>query len=55
MIDERLSEETTIPVTDAEYFDYKRDGSLDDRYAIYLEMMKGTGAYIKTYDEWLDS
>ena len=30
-------------------------GRLDDRYALYLEMMKGTGEYIKSYDEWLDS
>lgn len=30
-------------------------GSLRDRYAIYVSCMEGTGQYIKTFEEWLNS
>lgn len=30
-------------------------GNLKDRYKIYVAFMEGTGEYIKTYSEWLDS
>lgn len=53
-----FDEETTIPLSkeeQAEYDERLQAGRLDDRYSIYLEMMKGSGQYIKTYDEWLDS
>lgn len=33
----------------------KADETLRDKYDIYVECMKGTGEYIKTFDEWLDS
>ena len=29
--------------------------SLLDRYDIYVASMQGTGEYIKTFDEWLNS
>jgi hypothetical protein len=29
--------------------------TLEDRYAIYVDCMKGTGEYIKSFDEWLES
>lgn len=29
--------------------------SLKDKYDIYVECMKGSGEYIKTFDEWLNS
>lgn len=29
--------------------------SLRDRYDIYVSCMEGTGEYIKTFDEWLNS
>ena len=30
-------------------------GSLDDRYQIYLGCIEGTGQPVKDYDEWLQS
>ncbi len=30
-------------------------GSLEERYLIYVNCMEGTGTYIKTFDEWLNS
>jgi hypothetical protein len=30
-------------------------GALEDRYEIYVSCMKGSGEYIKTFDEWLNS
>lgn len=30
-------------------------GTLEDRYEIYVSCMKGSGEYIKTFDEWLNS
>jgi len=35
-------------------FDYNQ-GSLQQRYEIYVASMKGRGEYIKTFDEWLES
>jgi len=29
--------------------------TLEDRYEIYVSCMKGSGEYIKTFDEWLNS
>lgn len=29
--------------------------ALYDRYQIYVSCMKGSGEYIKTFQEWLDS
>ena len=31
------------------------EGTLKERYAIYVACMEGTGEYIKTFDEWLNS
>lgn len=31
------------------------DSALWARYQIYVNMMQGSGEYVKTYDEWLDS
>ena len=30
-------------------------GTLDDRYQIYLGCLEGTGQPVKDYDEWLQS
>lgn len=30
-------------------------GTLEDRYEIYVDCMKGTGEHIKSFDEWLNS
>ena len=30
-------------------------GNLQDRYEIYVSCMEGSGEYIKTFDEWLNS
>lgn len=30
-------------------------GSLQDRYQIYISCMLNTGEYIKTFEEWLNS
>ena len=30
-------------------------GTLEDRYAIYVDCMKDSGEYIKTFDEWLET
>jgi len=29
--------------------------TLEERYEIYVSCMQGTGEYIKTFDEWLNS
>jgi hypothetical protein len=29
--------------------------TLQDRYDIYVASVKGTGEYIKSFDEWLNS
>lgn len=29
--------------------------SLEDRYNIYVQLMIDTGAYVKSFDEWLNS
>ena len=33
----------------------QNQGTLEDRYAIYVDCMKDTGEYIKSFDEWLNS
>ena len=30
-------------------------GTLQDRYDIYVACTEGTGEYVKTFDEWLNS
>ena len=30
-------------------------GTLKERYDIYVSCMEGTGEYIKSFDEWLNS
>ena len=29
--------------------------TLEDRYNIYVACLKGSGEYIKTFDEWLET
>ena len=33
----------------------QNQGTLEERYAIYVDCMEGTGEYIKSFDEWLNS
>jgi hypothetical protein len=33
----------------------QNQGTLEQRYEIYVESMKGSGEYIKSFDEWLNS
>jgi len=33
----------------------QNQGTLEQRYEIYVECMKGSGEYIKSFDEWLNS
>jgi hypothetical protein len=34
---------------------YPSAGAMQDRYDVYVACMEGTGEYIKTFDEWMDS
>jgi hypothetical protein len=36
-------------------FKTKLDGTLDDRYQVYLVIAEQLGWVIKSYDEWLNS
>jgi hypothetical protein len=41
--------------TYSDYNDQNQRGDLWTRYKIYCHCLEGTDAYIKTYDEWLNS
>jgi len=34
---------------------YPSAEAMQDRYNIYVSCMKGSGEYIKTFDEWMES
>jgi hypothetical protein len=38
-----------------ENYQTKSDGTLDDKYQVYLVIAKQLGWIIKSYDEWLNS
>ena len=38
-----------------EFWQTQVRGSNDNEYEIYVSCMKGSGEYIKTYQEWLNS
>lgn len=49
-----MTETTKLPQpVPADYPPYQ--GSLTDRYNIYVEAMKSMGLPFKSFDEWLDS
>ena len=35
--------------------DRHEEQQLEDRYNIYVDCLKGSGEYIKSFDEWLNS
>ena len=41
--------------TYSDWNDQNQRGDLRTRYKIYCHCLEGTGVYIKSYDEWLNS
>jgi len=53
--DQKLCSEYNDQKLCSEYNDQNQRGDLWTRYKIYCHCLEGTGDYIKSYDEWLNS